>query len=175
MVAAKSVPQNNPADYFEAVLRPPLDETPAQRDTRIRAEQNAKRVSDAIDEQLRTERADLKRKRADVKILLLGQSESGKSTTLKRMSSTPAFSLDMSHMYLLDVPVCPLNRRTPAFIHTSLLKLTHIPEFQLLHTPAAFQAERVAWRIVIYLNLIRSVRRYIPLVTPTPVHWLIAS
>jgi len=89
MVAAKSVPQNNLADSFEAVLRPPPDETPAQRDARIRAEQNAKRVSDAIDEQLRTERADLKRKRADVKILLLGQSESGKSTTLKRMLSFP--------------------------------------------------------------------------------------
>jgi hypothetical protein len=89
MVAARSVPKNNVADPFEAVLRPPLEETPAQRDVRIRAEQNAKRVSDAIDEQLRAERADLKRKRADVKILLLGQSESGKSTTLKRMSFFP--------------------------------------------------------------------------------------
>ncbi len=87
MVAAKSVPQNNRTDLFEAVLRPPLDETPAQRDARIRAEQNAKRVSDAIDEQLRTERAGLKRSRPDVKILLLGQSESGKSTTLKRTCS----------------------------------------------------------------------------------------
>ena len=92
MVAARSVPQNNVADPFEAVLRPPLEETPAQRDVRIRAERNAKRVSDAIDEQLRTERADLKRKRADVKILLLGQSESGKSTTLKRMSFFPRLS-----------------------------------------------------------------------------------
>lgn len=33
------------------------------------------------------------------------------------------------------------------------------PEFQLLHTPAAFNAERIAWRFVIYLNLLRSVRR----------------
>ena len=32
-------------------------------------------------------------------------------------------------------------------------------EFQLMHTPAAFNAERVAWRFVIYLNLLRSVRR----------------
>jgi hypothetical protein len=38
--------------------------------------------------------------------------------------------------------------------------LTLLVEFQLLHTPAAFQAERMAWRFVIYLNLIRSVRRY---------------
>lgn len=34
-------------------------------------------------------------------------------------------------------------------------------EFQLLHTPAAFHAERIAWRAVIYLNLVRSVRRYV--------------
>jgi hypothetical protein len=125
MFAAKSLPQNHLADPFEAILRPPPGETSAQRDTRILAEQLAKRVSDAIDEQLRAERAELKKSRSDVRILLLGQSESGKSTTLK--------------------------------------------QFQLLHTPAAFQAERMAWRFVIYLNLIRSVRRCVPFVTPTPV------
>lgn len=119
MVGAKSVPKNRRLssnnDPFDAVLRPPPDESPAQREMRILAEQQAKQVSDAIDEQLRVERAELKRNRPDVKILLLGQSESGKSTTLK--------------------------------------------QFQLLHTPAAFQAERIAWRTVIYLNLVRSVRR----------------
>lgn len=87
MVAAKSVPQNHLADPFDAVLRPPPGETPAQRDARILAEQLAKRVSDSIDEQLRAERAELKKNRPDVRILLLGQSESGKSTTLKRTCS----------------------------------------------------------------------------------------
>jgi hypothetical protein len=47
--------------------------------------------------------------------------------------------------------------------------LTRITEFQLLHTPAAFQAERIAWRFVVYLNLIRSVRRCVPDMTPTPI------
>jgi hypothetical protein len=63
--------------------------------------------------------------------------------------------------------VPPSNVRVQSDFHAPSLQwttrihltLTHIPEFQLLHTPAAFQAERVAWRIVIYLNLIRSVRR----------------
>lgn len=36
-------------------------------------------------------------------------------------------------------------------------------EFQLLHAPATFRAERIAWRAVIYLNLVRSVRRYVNL------------
>lgn len=87
MFAAKSLPQNHLADPFDTILRPPPGETSAQRDTRILAEQLAKRVSDAIDEQLRAERAELKKNRPDVRILLLGQSESGKSTTLKRTCS----------------------------------------------------------------------------------------
>ena len=37
--------------------------------------------------------------------------------------------------------------------------LTISTEFQLLHAPAEFSAERLAWRFVIYLNLLRSVRR----------------
>lgn len=40
------------------------------------------------------------------------------------------------------------------------------PEFQLLHTPAAFHAERIAWRAVIYLNLIRSIRRILDALLP---------
>ena len=69
-----------------------------------------------------------------------------------------------------------LTPRKHAYTLVSLLTLTHITEFQLLHTPAAFQAERIAWRYVIYLNLIRSVRRCIPVVTPTLVRrWLIVS
>ena len=32
-------------------------------------------------------------------------------------------------------------------------------EFQLMHAPAAFHADRIAWRAVIYLNLVRSIRR----------------
>lgn len=44
---------------------------------REHAEAEARRVSDSIDEQLRQERMALKKKRKPVKVLLLGQSESG--------------------------------------------------------------------------------------------------
>ena len=44
----------------------------------------AKKRSDDIDEQIRVEKAEMRRRRQEIKILLLGQSESGKSTTLKR-------------------------------------------------------------------------------------------
>jgi guanine nucleotide-binding protein alpha-1 subunit len=73
------------SDPLAAALLPPPDETPEQREQRLLAEYQAKKVSDGIDEMLRQEGS--RRKKAagsEVKVLLLGQSESGKSTTLKR-------------------------------------------------------------------------------------------
>ncbi|KAL1681909.1 guanine nucleotide binding protein, alpha subunit [Schizophyllum commune] len=103
------------SDPLAAALLPPENESPTERAARLRAESDAKKISDNIDEMLRQERMERKKTRAEVHVLLLGQSESGKSTTLK--------------------------------------------QFQLLHSPAAFHQERIAWRAVIYLNLVRSVRR----------------
>ncbi|KAI0347879.1 G-alpha-domain-containing protein [Trametopsis cervina] len=109
------------SDPLSVFLQPPPDETQPEREARLRAEQEAKKRSDSIDKMLRdTERRN--RRRKTIKVLLLGQSESGKSTTLK--------------------------------------------QFQLLHTPAEFRAERLAWRFVIYLNLLRSVRRILDAIAP---------
>jgi hypothetical protein len=135
MVGAKSVPKNrrlsSNGDPFDAVLRPPPDETPAQREMRILAEQQAKQVSDAIDEQLRVERAELKRNRPDVKILLLGQSESGKSTTLKRRWS--AIILPFGR----ELGACSSDVRAPprrlclqAYIHLTSCAYSHAHSFR---------------------------------------------
>lgn len=51
----------------------PADETPVQRAQRLMLEQEARRVSDEIDEKLRQERAE-RRNQKIVKILLLGTS-----------------------------------------------------------------------------------------------------
>lgn len=72
------------SDPFNRALQPPANESPAQRESRLILEQAAKAHSDDIDEQIKRERAALKRQKQAIKILLLGQSESGKSTTLKR-------------------------------------------------------------------------------------------
>lgn len=69
-------------DPLAAAIAPPPNETPQEREARERIETEEKRVSDEIDEMLRQERAN-RRRRKPVKVLLLGQSESGKSTTLK--------------------------------------------------------------------------------------------
>jgi guanine nucleotide-binding protein alpha-1 subunit len=70
-------------DPLAAALEPPANETDTERHRRLRREAEAKAVSDNIDAQLARERLERKKKK-EVRILLLGQSESGKSTTLKR-------------------------------------------------------------------------------------------
>jgi guanine nucleotide-binding protein alpha-1 subunit len=73
------------SDPLAAALLPPPNETSLERDRRLHAEFQAKQVSDGIDEMIRRERFERKKtKVGEVKVLLLGQSESGKSTTLKR-------------------------------------------------------------------------------------------
>ncbi|KAI0756083.1 guanine nucleotide binding protein, alpha subunit [Daedaleopsis nitida] len=109
------------SDPLSLALLPPADETPEQRENRLRAEDEAKKRSEHIDRMIRHDEKS-RRRRKTVKVLLLGQSESGKSTTLK--------------------------------------------QFQLLHTPAAFHKERIAWRLVIYLNLVRSIRRILEAIAP---------
>ena len=63
-------------DPLTRALAPPPDETVEEREVRLNKEAEAQRVSDLIDESLRAERASWK-KRKVMKVLLLGQSESG--------------------------------------------------------------------------------------------------
>ncbi|KAF8872524.1 guanine nucleotide binding protein, alpha subunit [Mucidula mucida] len=100
-------------DPLDEALKPPPDETEAERRVRLEREEKARAVSLAIDDSIKAERQATKRKRI-VRLLLLGQSESGKSTTLR--------------------------------------------QFQRLYTPTAFREERVLWRAVIQLNVVRSIR-----------------
>jgi len=70
-------------DPITLVAAPPDNETPEEKETRLIYEKAAKETSDAIDEELSRQRIALKKGPKPVKVLLLGQSESGKSTTLK--------------------------------------------------------------------------------------------
>jgi hypothetical protein len=63
-------------DPLAAVLTPPHDESPEARAIRVSREEEALRVSQAIDESIRIERQ-MNKKNKIVRILLLGQSESG--------------------------------------------------------------------------------------------------
>lgn len=60
------------------MLAAPPDESPAERAARERREAAARTLSESIDAELRRERQQMKKRREKiVKLLLLGQSESG--------------------------------------------------------------------------------------------------
>ncbi|EDR05340.1 heterotrimeric G protein alpha subunit B [Laccaria bicolor S238N-H82] len=100
-------------DPLAIFMRPPPNETPTERGAREEREAHARQISDQIDEQLKKDKAALKRQNGFVRLLLLGQSESGKSTTIKN--------------------------------------------FRMKYSHAQWKAERLSWRAVIQLNLVRSV------------------
>ena len=67
-------------DPFAQITAPPADETPEQRRIRERREGEERRISEEIDEALKAEREEIRAKRKNrLKVLLLGQSESGTS------------------------------------------------------------------------------------------------
>lgn len=70
----KIVTEGDPLAYL---MLPPPNETEEQKQARMAAEAEAKRISDAIDEELQRQAKAEKRAPKPVKILLLGQSESG--------------------------------------------------------------------------------------------------
>ena len=74
MTMGNAAGQNDP---FIELMRPPPDETAAQMMARRKREQDAERVSDRIDEQIKRDRIQSKKEREITKVLLLGQAESG--------------------------------------------------------------------------------------------------
>jgi len=66
---------------------PPVEdfsnETPTQREERLQREHDAKRINDEIDAQIEIEKSERRKRQPDVKVILLGQAESGKSTILR--------------------------------------------------------------------------------------------
>ena len=71
---ARGVSDQDPLAFLN---RPPPNETPEERTVREAKEVEAKRISDQIDEQLKADRAVWKKQKNIVRVLLLGQAESG--------------------------------------------------------------------------------------------------
>lgn len=71
-------------DPLSRVLVPPVNESSEQRAMREAKEAEARRVSERIDEQIKSEKQAKSRIRGQVKVLLLGQAESGALPSLIR-------------------------------------------------------------------------------------------
>lgn len=101
------MPRGFEQDPLTLAAMPPPDETPAQRIVREKAELEAKRVSDEIDELIKAEKAATKRRKRPVKVLLLGQSESGTSSylyiTLRMIRQTYQGKSGEYERYVLEV------------------------------------------------------------------------
>ncbi|KAH0834717.1 G-protein alpha subunit-domain-containing protein [Lanmaoa asiatica] len=121
-------------DPLDELLKPPPGETEEDRVIRLAREAEAQRISHQIDESIKAERQQQKKKSV-VRLLLLGQSESGMQIHHPQTSVT--------HQ--------PSWRLFPPLTFSS-------PDFQRLYTPTAFREERILWRSVIQLNVVRSVR-----------------
>lgn len=67
----------DPTDPLSRALDPPVNETSEQRAVREAKDAEARRVSDRIDEQLKSEKQANSRSKGQVKVLMLGQAESG--------------------------------------------------------------------------------------------------
>ncbi|CCA70130.1 hypothetical protein PIIN_04069 [Serendipita indica DSM 11827] len=70
-------------DPLAALTAPPRDESDEQRAARQQQEEDAKKVSDEIDKFLKRDAESVAKRSQHVRLLLLGQSESGKSSALK--------------------------------------------------------------------------------------------
>ncbi|KAF6760106.1 guanine nucleotide binding protein, alpha subunit [Ephemerocybe angulata] len=70
-------------DPLSLAIAPPPNETPEERAKRLREEEEAVEVSRRIDAELKLAKVALKKRKDAVQVLVLGQSMSGKSTTIK--------------------------------------------------------------------------------------------
>jgi len=71
-VANRPVNRPNDIDPLTLALQPPPDETLQQKVERLRVEDEARRISNLIDEQIKVDRAQMKKAAYAHKILLLG-------------------------------------------------------------------------------------------------------
>jgi guanine nucleotide-binding protein alpha-1 subunit len=129
------------------------NETPSQRDQRLQHEREAKRINDEIDAQLEIEKSERRKRRPDIRIILLG-------AFLFCLVHLPPSSSFSSNFHFLIVFSFYFLFFSGCISHTGQAesgKSTILRNFQLQFAPAAFHAEAEAWRAVIDLNLVRSV------------------
>lgn len=118
-------------DPLSQAIKPSPTETETERVTRLAEEAEAKKISEKIDEDLRQEREKLKRNKGDVKV--------------RDDAFHPTHILTFSKLLLLG--------------QAESGKSTLQKQFQLLYKPNSLESERASWKMVIYFNVVRSLKQ----------------
>lgn len=151
---------NEGDDPFSQYTKPPPHETDDEKSTRLRREAEEKRVNDEIDEYIKAEKAALKKRKTEIKLLLLGQSESGMSPGYLKCPSqslkTITVTLCAVHRQIYNAQECARGCSPSLCCQLTLLDLIR-SDFQLTFAPKAWRTERASWRAVIQFNLVHAV------------------
>ena len=140
----------NDIDPLTLALQPPPDETIQQKVERLRVEEEARRISHLIDEQIKVDRAQMKKAASAHKILLLG--------TLQQSLFQKIF--DTSFPDRSGRVRQEHNPQESVYIYSAenaKVLITAVADFQMIFAPKAFAQECKRWKPLIQLNLIRSV------------------
>ncbi|KAG5337817.1 hypothetical protein C0989_008682 [Termitomyces sp. Mn162] len=138
-----------PSDPFYELMRPPLDETPAQATARQQREREAQARSDEIDKSIKQAREIAKKEKNIVKVLLLGQSESGE---VFQSAANPPHSKVSSLLY--------------GKFEGLLLGHAIYADFRMRYARDDWEKERDGWRAVVQLNIVRSIITILGVVEP---------
>jgi guanine nucleotide-binding protein subunit alpha len=120
-------------------------------------EAEAREVSDRIDEQIKLEKQASSRKKAPVKVLMLGQTESGASLSLLSFYCVPMLSCSM--LVFREINDGKKFSRLTTSPRKCAQSTFSTLVFQMSYARQAWEAERMSWRTVVHLNLVRSVNK----------------
>jgi hypothetical protein len=146
------------SDPLAVVTAPPLNELPQDKAAREEREAEAQKISNQIDEEISADKVALKEKEQTVKILLLGQSESGESPVHSPSQRQPSdcWSTELTAMLLVPQENLPRSRVSDMISSTPVIA-DDVTDFRMRFARDKWIQERASWRTVIQLNLARSV------------------
>jgi hypothetical protein len=108
-----ALPNKTPSIDLEEISShwPPVadfsNETPAQREERLEHEREANRINDEIDAQIEIEKSERRRRRPDIRIILLGQSVFLPPPPLHLLIPRPTPSTFIPFLFFSGLPYRP--------------------------------------------------------------------
>src|SRR3984957_5739805 len=149
-----------PSSFYSSYLPlmptiPHSCETPQQRTERKKQEREAQIISDNIYEGTKKDRLALTKQKNVVRVFLLGQSESGEISISFTQHSHNIHTIP-PHPGKSTTLKSPSFCSSPSFYNSPRPSHT---DFHMKHTKSVWKKERTSWRVVIQLNLLRSIIR----------------